>query len=211
MNTFRKLTTTIRSNFQWIVTQIENHDALVESAIREIRGTRAKARAQFARMQREGQRIEERRREIEKEIALWTDRARRVKDSDEATALKCLQRRKHLQTTRQQLDEQSEEHARTEEQLQHDLKTIDERLQLLQQKQHLLRARESRADALRACQAEDLDPLSDLDEIFDRWESKVLLHEASRECLSTPADTMANEFEIKEEEEYLRAELAELD
>lgn len=43
MNVFKRWTTSIASSFDYVINQVENHDALVTAAIREMQSSGAKA------------------------------------------------------------------------------------------------------------------------------------------------------------------------
>ncbi len=207
MKAIRRITTGLFANFDWAVTQIENHEALVNAAMREIQHAASKAKVQLTRVRQDGERMRQRlqaQREVE---ALWADRALRCGAIDQAKALECLRRRKRAQAEIAELEAQLGSHGRLEEDLTRDLETIEKRMEDLRRKRNGLRTRESTAEALAAFQSHDAGLIAELDDVFDRWEIKV----GSYECLGSvrPSNDhkLDEEFASAEEEEALKAEL----
>ena len=94
MGIVRRFTSTVSSSFDWVITQIENHEALVGAAIRDAQGAVAKARAQLQRVKGDGQRLRERLSEAQTNMELWQDRAIRIAKTDQERAIECLRRKK---------------------------------------------------------------------------------------------------------------------
>jgi len=67
-------------------------------------------------------------------------------------------------------------------------------------------AREYRAKAQQVGKLPDIDLITEVDDIFVRWDSKIDL----TEIYAAPADELEEEFSSQEEEEELLAELDEL-
>lgn len=210
MRSLRRWTAGVLSRCDAMVTRIENHDGLVSAAIREAREARARARVQLGRVHRDGQRMQRRLSELERDALRWRERAVRVAASDEPRALECLSRGKRAERERAALEAQRREHDRTEEQLRRDMSRVDERIAQLEQRRNLLRTRQSRAQALTAAQSDDHCLLSDVQEIFDRWETVVMTCELEGDCPVGEGDDLERDFEAVEEAGALRAELDEL-
>lgn len=209
MNPLKRWSLSIISSVDRIASQFENHDALVESVLKEMHDARGRARAQLARVHADGERLKARAAELEKQAAQWQDRARRTAESDKERAIECLKRFRNAQQEAAQVRAQEKEHQSVEQQLRKDLDAIDERLKRLKAQRNVLRTREARTEALRLGQAADTSLISDVDEIFTRWESQVARYEFDTE-LTPAADTLQEEFVTQEERAELEAMLADL-
>lgn len=209
MKTIKRITTSLFANFDWAVTQIENHEALVNAALREIQHAGAKARVQLGRVRQDGDRMKRKLTELSEADALWTERALRCGATDEAKALECLRRKKKANSERLELEAQIAGHARLEENLANDLEAIEKRIEELKRKRNTLRTRESTAEALSAMQSQDAGLIAELDDVLDRWEIKVSTYESS-DVGNTCAKALETELENEEEEAALRAELSAL-
>jgi phage shock protein A len=211
MNRLRLWTSSLLSRVDWMVTQVENHEALAEGAIREVRRAGARAHVQLARVRQDGERLRESlSTQIEAEQR-WRERARNTASDDEARALECLRRARAAARRATELERRVDEHDRVEQQLIHDVGAIQERLSKLEDQRNLLRTRQSRAEAL--SHVRTADPGAEAGALFDRWETRVIESEFESACHPDPThreDEFETEFDEVEEAESLRDELREL-
>ena len=98
MKKIRRWTSSIASSFDWLVSQVENHDSLVRSAIEEVTEAGAKAKSQLKRVRSDGKKLVARLRQVELEIQQWQDRALKSAQEDEEKALECLRRKSRAQS-----------------------------------------------------------------------------------------------------------------
>lgn len=207
MNVLKRWTTSIASSFDYVINQVENHDALVTAAIREMQSSGAKAKIQLDRVKRDGERMRTRIQELIDMDTAWSERAVRVHETDRNRALNCVQRRNQARRERAQLETHLKEHKRVEEQLCNDLKVIEERIGELKRKKNTYNARQYRAEALKAGQLSELGLIGEIDDIFDRWELKVTQYETS---FTDEEDDLENEFKRDEDSKLLNLQLEEL-
>ena len=210
MKRIKKLTTSILASFDWMVSQVENHEALVTAAIREACEATARAKVQLARVRQDGQNMRRRLVELQENERLWKERALKTAEADEKKALECIRRQKRVLREIGELETQERAHAGLEKQLSEDITKLDEKLSRLRQQRNLLRTRESRAEAVRVLQSEDSSLLTEIDDIFERWESKITQYEIEGESASGAGDSLESEFAETEQEDELRAELQRL-
>lgn len=209
MRRFRLWTSAIGSRIDWMVRQVENHEAMADSAIRDMQRSAAQAKVRLQRVRQDGERMRRRVAELGEAELAWRSRAAGLAVGDEARAIECLRRAKRSARVAEQLRSELEEHARAERQLTTDIAKVEQRLAQLQQQRNLLRTRESRAEALAA--AAGTETCSEVDDIVERWETKIVEAELRQGCLpSASEDSFEEEFVRYEDEEELRAELAEL-
>jgi phage shock protein A len=209
MKAIRRLTTSIITSFESMISQVENHEALVESAIREVQETAARAHAQLGRLQRDGILMQNKIQDINKQITLWTERATKTASIDKNKAIECLKRKKRHEQEKTDLNIQIEQHNHLEKQLIHDLSIIEEKLGKLRIQRNALKTRQTRAQALGTLRQEDSALISELDDIFDRWEHKVSEYEYLAHC-NKNSDALAEDFSNSEITENLAFELEQL-
>lgn len=210
MKSIRRWTIGIISSVDRMISQVENHDALVRSAIKDVSDTAARAKVQLSRVQRDGHEMRRRLNEYREQEAQWRERALSSAKLDEARALECIKRAKRLTRQIQSLEADERAHSKSEMQLQEDLKKISERLLKLKEQRNLMRTRQSRAQALQQVQGDDTHIISDLEEIFDRWETKVAEIEAHGDTFVIEEDSLESQYRTEEEEKELKEELAQL-
>lgn len=211
MQRVRWWTAGLISRIDGIVSQVENHEAVAHSAIREVRQAAARARVQLARVKRDGEELRRRLHDEREAEASWRERARRVAAEDEARALECLRRAKRSARLAGELERRLAEHERAEGQLVRDVARVEERLGSLTERHNLLRTRQSRAEALAIARDAGAPLCAQTSELFERWETQVTERELVGACTADEGDdAFAAEFDAHEESEDLREELAEL-
>ena len=207
MRMLKRWVSCVSANFDWVLTQVENHEALVDSAIREMQAAGGKARVQLARVKRDGEGMRQRQAQLKEQEQSWTERAVRVGTAEPDKALECLRRKRSAVAEIASLQKQSEEHARLEVQLTADLKHLSTRIEELKRKKNTMTARQYRAEAMRVGQTEDIALISEIGDIFERWENRV----AEAETINLePEDNLDAELRSDEEQAELKAELAAL-
>jgi phage shock protein A len=190
-----------------LVGQMENHDAVIEAAIKEQRQAVAKAKVRLERLRREGDRLRSELAASRRETEKWTERARdSAQEKDEETALECLRRRRASQKRTVEVAEAVQRHESAEEKLGRDVGTAEKRLRDLDEQRHLMRTRQSAAEALRA--TGDMAPASPIDvsAAFERWSESVAEAELTSDT-AEETDPLARRFEEQEERDDLKAEL----
>lgn len=209
MKSIKRWTTGIFSRIDWAVSQIENQEALVNSALKESRESVAKAKVQIGRVRQDGNKLRQRLLIENQNIEKWRERAAQTAKTDEQRAIECLRRCKRAEQVRDQLRQRVNEHQQVETQLSHDIAAMEEKLTELLEKRNLMRTRQSRAEALNSIQSGNIDKGNELDEIFDRWETRVTEKELAGEC-ATSYDPLEESFLNSESDAELREELKQL-
>ena len=189
-----------------MLAQIENHEAAVNAAITRVRQSTARARVQLKRVERDQRSLRDALGREENASQLWRHRAQKA--DDEAKALECLRRHKTAERRIQSLRERLEEHERSHKELREGIRILDARLGELTERKNLMRTRQSRAEAAHGMVCAGA-PMGDLEDVFERWESRVGEIEIASE-VAEPIDSFEMAYEDEEEESTLRIELAEL-
>ena len=213
MSIFKRLTATFTSRVDQMVSEIENHDAVVEVAIRESRQATAKAKVRLSRVQRDGEQLRTKLSQLQKEEQLWTQRAREVAQQDEDRALECLRRRKLCQQQLTQLEKALAQHEALEQKLSQDINAAERKLADMNQQRNLMRTRQSAAEALSSISGVDETVALDVADAFERWEVKVTEAEmgvSSGYSIADSYDVLEREFLDAEGKAGLQAELKQL-
>ncbi len=206
MSVFKRLSTSLVARVDQMVSQIENHDAVIEAAIRNARQAAARAKVRLARVRNDGGRLRRKIAALQSEEVKWTERARASAGTDEETALECLRRRRQCQAQTAQLTEALERHEEMEQRLERDVRSAEERIGEMSQQRNLMRTRQAAAEALTSVSGVDEAAAGDIAETLERWEIQVT--EAEIEAgAAEMGDALERDFVEAEDREALRAEL----
>lgn len=206
MNRMMRWKMSVTSWVDGVLSQIENHEAAVTSAIARVRQSTARARVQLKRVERDQRALRDALLKEEEATHLWRHRAKKAEDQE--TALECLRRHKGSARRVVEMKRRLEEHERSHKELSEGIRVLDGRLRELTERKNLMRTRQSRAEAAHGMMSAT-GPIGDLEDVFERWESRVGEIEIASEC-ETPIDRFEMDFEIAEEETALLQELEEM-
>lgn len=209
MSLIRRISTTISSSVDRAVSRVENHDAIINAALRETQSAAARSRVRLNRVRKDGQSLKTRRASLLQAAERWAERAKRIAAEDEAKALECLRRRKDCETQLRHLDDSIARHDELEARIAEQVKKIEERIGEVAQQRNMMRSRQSVADAMRAINNIEGVSCSEIDDTFDRWEINLGETEVLINATST-ADPLESAFQAEEDTAELRAELQEL-
>jgi phage shock protein A len=188
-----------------MIVQVENHEALATSALRDLEQGVARSKVQLLRVERDGRALAQALADEREAAARWRDRARR--EQDEQRGLECLRRFKRAETRVSELSHNQLEHDRIEQQLKRDVQTLERRLVELRQQRNTMRTRQSRAEAFNVVQGSGDVENGEIGQIFERWETRVAESEVASGCLVASIDSFDEEFLDAEEAASLRLEL----
>jgi len=209
MTLFKRFSATVYSRLDQAIGQIENHDAVVDATVREVRHAAATAKVRLARVHAGRQRLGDKLQALHASDARWTERARRVGRDDEATAIACLDRRQQCRQQIANLEATLNQHEDLQRRLSADVECIEARVREISQQRDLMRARQSTAEAQRAMGALDTHGGIDLDDTFERWEVQITETELAAGSVAA-CDDLEREFVAAEDQDALRAELNDL-
>lgn len=210
VNIFKRVFTQISAGYDSFMMDIENHEALAESAIREGRKAAVQARIRLKHIEEDLTRLNARCNSLREEESKWLKRVKKVEEEDEATALECARRIKRIRIEVKTLEEQADDHQQLVNRLKEDIHKIDDRLNLLKRKKNTLAARSSRAGAMKNIAGREEVLFHDVDDIFSKWEHKVLGEEITSECTLNDSDHFTADFEDDEEKQELQLLLQEI-
>jgi phage shock protein A len=199
----RRLMASISAGFEDFVTRVENHEAVADCAIDDLRNATAQVRVQQGRTAAQVKRLEDELQRAGNEVERWRDRALRVED--EQKALECMRRAKQSERRSEALETQLRDHLALVDDLSARQRDLEGRLSDVQLKRTALSSRAARARTLK--RAERCGPGETLDSVFDRWETVVTADEYRDGVTLEPADLLDREFAAEEDDDALRAEL----
>jgi len=202
---FKRWTSGLVTRVDGIVVQIENQEALVESAILDMSQRVARARTQLTRVHKDGDALRRLLAEAARESTLWRDRART--EPDHARALECLRRSKRAAHRYAELEQRNTEHEQTEQRLRRDVATIEQRLEAVREQRNTMRTRQTRAEALALLRSVQGDNAYEVDQVLERWDARILETEIVAGCAQDDYDPFVERFEREEEAADLLSEL----
>jgi len=207
MSLIRRISTSITSTVDKAVSRVENHDAIINAALRDTQQAAARSRVRLERVRKDGVSLRNRRTDLETAIVRWTERAKSIPTDDETTALECLRRKKECEVQLRNLLVSLDKHDELESRIVDQVKKIEARIGEVAQQRNVMRSRQSVAEAMRTIN--DIEGVSygAIEDTFDRWEinlgeSEILMG------VGGPVDPLESTFMAEEEATELRAELA---
>lgn len=206
MKIVKKWIIQLGANFNWILTQIENHEALVDSAINEMKSSRLNAVRQLGRIENDGKKLKQKLVELNNESELWKSRALSIHEKDRNRALECIKRQKITEKQISYLEVQSLNQQKLEKGLSEDLSNLDLKLEELKRKKNEYTAREARGEILESKLNSEMSIIGEIDDIFERWDSKI----AESESFKNLKDSFEDQFLIQEEAKELEESLDQL-
>ncbi len=201
---FKRLIASVTAGFDDFVARVENHEAVADCLIDDVRQATARVRVQHAQAVRRIERLERQRRQLDADHERWNQRALTHADHDEAKALECIRRARQAEADGGSVDEQLTEHRRLAADLKSRLEELERRLDELKQKRTALSSRAGRARALGSVRAAGCESV---DAVFDRWETAVVADEYRDEALADAPDPLERELRDEEEAAELKAAL----
>ncbi len=209
MSIFKRLSATLVSSIDQVVGEIENHDAVVQASLNDMRKKVAEAKVRLGHVRREGAQLKQQIQEQQQNTQRWRQRAIESAKNDETKALECVRRSQHCQQQAERLSQAQAEYDQTAEKLARDIETSEQRLTEIKQKLTLMRARQSSSSAINATSKSESNTTQLLDEAFDRWEINISQAEMTIETHDI-VDPIEREFISQEQQDELRNTLAEL-
>lgn len=207
MRLLHRISSTITAKVDQAITRVENHDAIIQAAIKRTQTNAATARVRLARVKKDGDSLRRKYASLQTTVNDWTRRARDMADDDKSTALECVRRRRLAVDQLGQVKTSLKQHEELEKQVTRTLHDLHERLAEMNQQRNMLRSRESVADAMRIVNELDGIGNGDIEDTFERWE--VMVTEVEFDGSSpSQVDDLEARFIHEEDRAELEADLA---
>ena len=210
MSLIKRLVTTVHGSIDRTLASMENHEAVVDAALRDSREAVSRAKVRLSRLEKDGRQQRNRITELTTEAELWNERARSVAETDRPRALACIRRRKTCEQDLKLAEAQAAEHSRIEQRVRDSISESTNRVQALQSQRNQMRSREAAAQAGKIVHSLDGRLGSDVEAAIERWEVTVGESELLTDILlpvDVDCDDLAAEFVTKEENQLLEDEL----
>ena len=210
MSLIKRLVTTVHGSVDRTLASMENHEAVVDAALRDSREAVSRAKVRLSRLEKDGRQQRNRITELTTEAELWNERARSVAETDRPRALACIRRRKTCEQDLKLAEAQAAEHSRIEQRVRDSISESTNRVQALQSQRNQMRSREAAAQAGKIVYSLDGRLGSDVEAAIERWEVTVGESELLTDILlpvDVDCDDLAAEFVTKEENQLLEDEL----
>ena len=206
MSLIRRISTSITSSVDRAVSKVENHDAIINAALRDTQQAAAKSRVRLERVRKDGNGLKRRYSDLQQAVVRWTERARNVAGENEAKALECLRRRKDCEAQLHNLRDSIEKHDELESRIVEQVKKIEARIGEVAQQRNMMRSRQSVAEAMRTINNIEGVSYGEIEDTFDRWEINLGETEILMGAVSM-SDPLDSAFLAVEDTAELRAEL----
>jgi len=193
---FKSFAARLWSRIDGVVAELEDHDALVESALSELDHAEKKARRELERVRADGVAIRQRLAQERVNADAW--RVAAAKQRSDVEALELLRQSRRARRRATHLEARIHEHAAAEGRLADHATALRERIETLTRQHHLMRTRRAQAEAMPPISLDDVP----IEELLERWD--MVLTRA--EHVGDPF----GELEREEEERALAEELREL-
>ncbi len=203
----KRLVASVGASFEQFVNKVENHEAVAEAVIRDVRASAAKLKVQMGGVDAQAERLRERRDALAEDVGRWRERAKRFAIEDEERALECLRRMERAKAQQARVVDQLAQYEALCEKLKGRLAAVEAQLSDLQLKRTALSSRSARTQVMGAA---DQPSIADVDAVFDRWEMAVVENEYLDEVVGGESDTLERELDATEEREQLKIALEEL-
>lgn len=209
MSLLKRFVTTVHASVDRTLAGIENHEAVVDAALRDSREAVSRARVRLARLEKDGAEQRNRVTELTSQIDLWNERARSVAGDDREKALACIQRRRQCEQELHSAKGQMQEHEKIIKRVRDSITDSTNRVQTLQSQRNQMRSREAAAQAGQIVHKLDGRVGDDVEAAIERWEVTVGQAELMTEHYptTTSTDEFAESFLTAEENTLLESEL----
>lgn len=206
MSFIKRITATVISRVDQLVTEIENQDAIAQAAIDAMQKTNVEAKLRHQHVVDEAENIRQQISTLQQEIKRWHERAIISAESDEDKALQCITRARACQSKQDKLNITLTQYRQASDKLSRNIELCDQRQSEMKQKLTLMRARQSSCEALNTSQTIDHDTENYLRHSFERWETEISRAEINM-SLEKKSDDLDDEFSLQETQADLCKEL----
>lgn len=218
MRLFKRISSTVLASVDKVVSEVENHDAVVESMLGELTQAAAESKIRLKRVQQDGKKMHDQLNQLTASENQWTQRATTLAnledEQSQQKALACLERRRKCREQIDLLKDRLTQYSFTEQRLVEQLETIESRHAEISNKRHLLQSQQAVAEANRVVAAVTMSGAADINDALDRWEIAIAKQELRNPEMNFSTDesldSLEAEFIKSEAKDELLAELTEL-
>jgi phage shock protein A len=210
MSILKRLSTTLISRIDRVVTEIENHDAVIQAALNEMNNKMAKAKIALNQACRERDSIKAELETQQSNVHRWQERAIICAKTDESKALECLRRSHKSRDRAVGLQKSLNEYARSIEKMTGNIQSSAQRLNEMKQRLTLMRAKQATNKTDATIHSTCGDAESIVEDTFNRWEMHLNHDDIPLDCTTDDIDELEHAFITQEQQNDLRSELTAL-
>lgn len=210
MSILKRLSTTLISRIDRVVTEIENHDAVIQAALNEMNNKMAKAKIALNQACRERNSIKAELETQQSNVHRWQERAIICAKTDESKALECLRRSHKSRDRAAVLQKSLDEYTRSIEKMTSNIQLSAQRLNEMKQRLTLMRAKQATSKTDATVHSNCGDAESIVEDTFNRWEMHLNHDDIPLDCTTDDMDELEHEFITQEQQNDLRSELTAL-
>lgn len=204
----KRLAASINATFEDFVNRVENHAAVAEHVLAEVRNAAARLKVELARVQAQLSQLDARRNTLAEERDRWRQRAVRFAASDAGRALECVSRLEKCEASLAAIEREYAAHGRLADDIRTSLADVEQKLRDLELRKTSLGSRSARADAMRTL--DERGASHEAERIFERWEVHVASDEYRHGMSPVASDPLERELDAAESEAALKERLAAL-
>lgn len=208
MKTFRFLKTTLSASFDNLIQNVENQEAIVNAAVRDIKEALINTKIHIRDVERGIHRAQKAEEDLKSEIATWEQRVKEIYETDPKLARECTYKilllKDEISHCVKSISQGRDDLLRMENEkriIQDKLREIQAKKRELISKQNLSKIRCSPNSAT-----------SDVEDLFKRWEDKITKNEIINDIdtEAEPKDQLESYFASKEKDKKVEEELERL-
>jgi phage shock protein A len=179
-----------------LIVQVENHEAVVANALRDLELCVARAKHELARVKADGEEL----------------RRRQAKQQRAAIAFRESAKREPAQALHRtlELERRATEHESIERRLTSDVRALENRLATLREKRDAMQTRKARTEAFDHVLSGSTGAAGELADTLERWEKKVIGSEIASGCATLGLEDWIENYSSDEDEAALALELRQL-
>ncbi|MEH6628670.1 MAG: PspA/IM30 family protein [Motiliproteus sp.] len=204
----KRLFTSITATIDGFINKVENHEAIADCVISDVRSAAARIKIQQGKVRSHLHKLDTEVMKYKKDKTAWEQRALKYAQQDQQKALECIKHKHNIENRLQQLLDQRGQYHSMDIQLETNLTDVEHRLDQLQLKKTALSSRSARTTAISHVNNPNL--LHETDQFFERWETNVLEGEYIEGVITDSTSVFEQQILQQEETEKLKNALDDL-
>ncbi|MCJ8276615.1 MAG: PspA/IM30 family protein [Bdellovibrionales bacterium] len=211
MKHITKLVTTVSARFDQLVGQIENHEAIAEATLKQLKVDIREAYVQHRILLKEAETASNKLTHANELRDKWEKRAKSYGKENKEKALYCLKQFNAQESEIEFWSEKCRELQESAKTLKTQIARFESNYQKLKLQHQKLVSREKSAQmGISLSEAKDNLATGDISDVFERWEKKVIRSEVEGDMFQITADSESIEMDEQEEQLDLEAQLDDL-
>lgn len=208
MNPFKKIKIGISAKFEQLANEMENHEAIVNEAIKDLKQGLGKINIQINHSVERSSHYQNQMNKSQNEIVLWTERAKNIHSQDQQKARDCIKKVIDNRCQFKQAQQYLEQNEQNLENLKIHKKMVESKLEEFLRRNELLVCRQAQSTCLPSSQGSH--SLSDFEDLFKRWEDKIVMNETITTCCHPFIESQIKKESLETyfEEEELHREIS---